>query len=92
MLLNITLQIKTINENKSTFSFNIQFFSLRKPLFYKLFITTILILFTRTACSRNPSIYSIYVIYVITGISRICGTGNKNICGIYSTMITIYFL
>ena len=89
MLLNITLQIKTINENKSTFSFNIQFFSLRKPLFYKLFTTTILILFTRTACSRNPSIY---VIYVITGISSFCGTGNKNICGIYSTMSTMYVL
>ena len=52
----------------------------------------IFVLKTRAARSRNPSIYSIYVIYVIIGISRLCGTGNKNICGIYSTMITIYFL
>ena len=92
MLLNITLQIKTINENKSTFSFNIQFFSLRKPLFYKLFATAVFIFFSTTTSSSNPSIYSIYVIYVITGISSFCGTGNKNICGIYSTMSTMYVL
>ncbi len=92
MLLNITLQIKTINENKSTFSFNIQFFSLRKPLFYKLFTTTILILFTRTACSSNPNIYSIISIYVIIGISRFRETGNKNIYVIYSTISTMFIL
>lgn len=60
MLLNITLQIKTINENKSTFSFNIQFFSLRKPLFYKLFTTTILILFT------EPHVQAIQIFIVLS--------------------------
>ena len=58
------------------------------------FSATLFVLFPATTCSWNPSIYSIYVIYVITGISRLCGTGNKNICGIYSTistMFTLYF-
>lgn len=52
----------------------------------------IFVLKTRAARSRNPSIYSIYVIYIITDISKICGTGKKNIYDIYRTMSTMYVL
>ena len=62
------------------------------PLFNKLFITTIFLFLFLSTGTKNPSIYSIYVIYVITCISRLCGTGNKNICGIYSTMNTMFVL
>ena len=51
--------------------------------------TAVFIFFSTTTCSRNPSIYCIYG---IIGISRLCGTGNKNICGIYSTISTMFIL
>ena len=62
------------------------------PLFYKLFTTTVFVLFATSTCSSNPSIYNIISIYVIIGVSRLRGTGNKNICGIYSTMSTMFIL
>ena len=64
-------------------------------LFYnnlRIFSTALFVLLTRATCSSNPSIYSIINIYVIIGISRLRGTGNKNICGIYGTISTMFIL
>jgi len=71
---------------------NLLIFKFQVFPYFILLPAALLKFFTRTTCSSNPSIYSIISIYVIIGISRLRGTGNKNICGIYSTISTMFIL